>query len=320
MLSSQAFAFVAFITSCSTAVIYQGQSVHQVFQSPSNVSLPHNLLNASDPRFGLRGRYGQETLNIISLLVNTVNGLANLAHQPFHRRVSAFHVEILPWYADLDISIQPLQPEVDIEVRVAIYALYYAVYYMIQDTKFTNVDYEILWDSKVVGRISITKGASSSATVNNFLNSSQNTTIQNAQLFNTFNMTNLKATPNLGNEGLRPFFEYYHNAEKLTSSEVFVTIMAALKALAHWPSTQVVEPFRTGASGFNTRIQFLGDEVPRTQPPFLTYGLLIDTVRQIPIFMLEKKRFAELMIAVAYDDEILGKATLEKGSPDVGIA
>ena len=91
--------------------------------------------------------------------------------------------------------------------------------------------------------------------------------------------------------------------------------MATLKNVAQFPETDVVEPFRSGAEGFDARMQFLQEETPRTQPPFYIYSYVIDTVRKIPAYMVENKRFAELAIVVEYDEEDIGRAVLEKGSP-----
>jgi len=310
-LLSQALILYTLIPSSTAAVI---SPASQLFQSQSNLSLPDHASN-DDVRFELRGHYGDENLNIIALLMNTINGLANLAHQPCYKRIPGFHVEILPWYADIDISIQPARPARDIEVQIAVNALYYAVYNMIANKVFKNAEFDIFWDGNIVGQILIEKATGPSRTVSEVFNASQTTTEPSTPLSNQTVATNL--TANSG-EGLRLFFHYRPHGEKMSFQEVFVTLMAALKNLSRWPSSQVVEPFRTGARGCNARMQFYGDETPRTEPPFLTYALLVDSVRQFPFYMVDHKRFAELQAVVVCDGEVVGEVFLERGSPELG--
>ncbi len=283
-------------------------------QATANISLPSRLADG-DVRFGIRGHYGSDPLNIISVLMNTIHGLANLAHQPFHQRIPGFHVDILPWYADLDISIQPAGSARDVEVRVAVTALYYVVYDMIKNKIFTDAEFEILWDGVVVGHIQIGNAARTGSGVSNAAHISSELSVP---LVNDTIAGNLTAGSGLVGDGLHLYFHYLPDGARMSFQEVFVTLMAALKTLSQFPSAQVVEPFQTGARGFNARIQFYGDETPRTEPPFLTYAVLVDTVRQIPFHMVESKKFAELQVVVAFDEELLGQALLERGSPELG--
>lgn len=298
-------ASLALISSSSAAIVPSLQSISQ----SSNTTFP--LLN-EDLGFGIRGHYGENNLNIISILINTVNSLAQLAHQPFQKRIPVWRMEPLAWYPGIEMSIQPVRPARDVEVQVAITALYHAVLDMINNKAFKNGEFDILWNSVVVAQLVIGKGAGPSLTVRGIDDTSLVSTKQNTIPLNSTVSIILTAR----NQGLRLYFEYAPSGEKLTFQEVFITLMAALKGLSQFPSTQVVEPYRTGARGYSARMQFFGTETPRAEPPFLTYALLIDTVREIAFHALEKKKFAELHAVVVYDDEIVGEAVLEKGSPN----
>lgn len=307
---------LALITSAAAAVISSSRPIVQNTQAPVNISLPNRLAD-EDVRFGIRGHYGEEVLNIISLLMNTVHGLANLAHQPFRKRIPGFHVDILPWYADLDISIQPATPARDIEVQVAVTALYYVVYNMIDTKTFKNAAFTILWDGSVVGQIQINKAAGPSRTVSAGFNTPQISSEQPIPLLNDTIATHRTTNHSLREEGLSLFYSYFPQGRIMSFQEVFVTLMAALKCLSPFPSAQVVEPFQTGARGYVARMQFYGAETPRTEPPFLTYAILIETVRQMPFHMMESKLFAELQVVIAYDDELVGQAVLQNGPPEL---
>lgn len=74
----------------------------------------------------------------------------------------------------------------------------------------------------------------------------------------------------------------------------------------------MVDPLQTGASGYDARLIFPADDM-RTEPPLLTYGYLIDTVRQIPGYMQEQKRWWEMAIVIAYNILVVGRASLERG-------
>ena len=295
----------------SPATNHPSPLISQPLQIKPNLSNPLVLQGGPDPDFGLRGDYGDESVNIISLLMNAVSGLAELAHQPYHKHIPGGHVTALPKYSNVDISLQPVAPTEDIEVRVAVDSLFYMINDMIKTKRFRNADFEVLWDRRVVARILITKSTGPSTTVRGITNQTQGSITA---------VGDLEEGPNSLSTGVDYFFEYVPNGATLTYQEVFITIMATLKNLAEWPSNDVVEPFRSGAAGFNARMQFLSDETPRTKPPFLRYEYLIDTVKAIPDYMLGHKKFAELGILVSYGDELIGQALLEKGSPELGDA
>ncbi len=307
---------LALITSAAAAVISSSRPIVQNTQAPVNISLPNRLAD-DDVRFSLRGHHGEEAVNIISLLMNTVHALANLAHQPFRKRIPGFHVDILPWYADLDISIQPAAPARDIEVQVAVTALYYVVYNMIDTKTFKNAAFDILWDGSVVGQIQINKAAGPSRIVSAGFNTPQISSEQPIPLLNDTTATHRTTNHSLREQGLSLFYSYFPQAGIMSFQEVFITLMAALRCLSHFPSAQVVEPFETGARGYVAWMKFYGAEPPRTEPPFLTYAILIETVRQIPFHMMESKLFAELQVLIGYDDAPVGQAVLQNGSPEL---
>lgn len=275
-------------------------------------SISQTLLNASlnmDPNLTLRGRFGAESLPVIPMLMNAVSGLADLAYLDYDRRIPGFHVPNLPSYTGIDISIQPSAPATDVEVRFAVVGLYYIFYTMIMKKTFKNSDFGIIWNDVEVCRITINKRSrpSNQESVN-----ANSTVVFGSQPISSLNDT---AIPTIatGNTGLDYFFQYL-DFEKISPTEVFLTVMATLKDIAKWPDTDIVKPFRSRALGVKAGIQFLELETPRTEPPFLLYGNLIDTIKQIPAYSLQNKRFEGLVIVISFGSDIIGELMLEDGS------
>ena len=298
----------------SIAVIPQQLSISQ---SIFNHSLRSPLLNGTDPKFTLTGRFGSDSLPVISTLMDAVSGLADLAHLPFKERIRGFHVPNLPHYTDIDISIQPAAPATDFEVRFAIWGIYYILYAMVKGKSFKDANFNLLFNNEEVVHLSINNRVVPSA-----IEANQNHLVQgftnDVRSLSGKTTTKVNATSDLVNTGFQHFFEYLHSSddESINAQTVFITTMATLMDLAAWPDTDIVKPFRCGASGFDARIQFLELESPRTEPPFLHYGYLIDTVKQIPAFSLSNKKFAEMMITMSFGSDIIGEAILEKDTPE----
>lgn len=306
-----------FLTLTCAAVISPAQLI-----SPNLTSIyrPTTILKDIDEdRFEIKGRYGEDSINMISMLMNAVNGVADLAHKGFRGRIPEVIVDKLPGYQNVDIRISPALPARDIEVRIALWGLYFLAVNMVETRRFKNANYDLWWDGVIVANI-VVKPHTAVATLER--SGKQPLTDEEANLSllssKTSNPTStLFSTPST-NTGLTCFFKFFSPpaGEPIPALEVFVTVLATLRTLAQWPSTDTVEPFRTGCKDHDVRIQFLAQEFPRTGPPFLQYGFLIDMVREIPAFMLGKRKWAELMIVTAFGREIVGTARLEKGNPE----
>ena len=57
----------------------------------------------------------------------------------------------------------------------------------------------------------------------------------------------------------------------------------------------------------------------RTRPPFFEYRWLIESLRQLPAFLLQQGRFAEISMGIVVDGVHVGNGLLEKAVPD-GLA
>lgn len=278
-----------------------------IWQPTSNALLPVPLLNVTGSKLTLRGAYGSEDVPVLSLLMNVVEGLADLAHLPSQHRIRGFHVANLPEFTDTDISIQPTAPAVDLEVSIAIDGLYAILYDMTRNKSFKNADFDLCWNYVKVARVLINKRGKSADSTGI---SASPTDVSPGQTASSLDSTTGVAS-RAENAGLGWHFEYFESAAKIARQIFFITVMATLKHIAQWPETDVVEPFLSGPPGFDTRFQLLPRDTPRSEPPFLLYGSLIDVLRQLPAFALEKKKFAELMMIMSFGEDVIGEAVVD---------
>ena len=289
----------------SSSTIIPAQNVSQ-----SGLLLPDGPV----PKLKLSGGYGAERLPMLSVLMNTVGGLADLAYLPSSQRLRGFRVANLPDYTDIDIWIQPVSPATDIEARFAIDGLYTVLYNMITNNRFLYARFDLLYNDVKVGRVTIDIRDKSIDLKKLGFNHTE-VSIDRANLHSsTISPKNTTALE----VGLQTFFEFVEPPDKILPQQAFITIMAALNCIAQFPDTDVVEPFRVGAPGFNVQFQSLTLEHKRTEPPFLLYGSLIETLKRIPVYSIEKKRFGGIMIIISFGSDVIGEATLNTGTWDNG--
>ena len=259
-----------------------------------------------DPKLTLKGRFGRESLPIIPVLMAAVEGLADMAYLEPKRRIRGFHVANPPQYTDNDISIQPAPNQADFEVGFAVWGLYYVLYTMVMTKTYNDSDFLVLWNDVEVGRIIIQRRRIPSIPDTADFDSSVVPEIQNSSSFGK----SAVLAPGGGTMGLDYFFDFMED-EKIAPQEVFLIVMAALKDISKQPDTDVVKPFRSKVPGIKAGIQFMELEKPRTEPPYLLYGNLIDTIRKIPSYSLDHKRFGGMTIIISFDNHIIGEAMME---------
>ena len=283
----------------------------QLISQPNlNTSLLTPSLNADGSKFVLSGRFGTDKVSPLSVLMIAVSGLADLAHLDRYRRIKGFHVSNLPEYTDIDISLQPSAPAKDFEVQHAAFGIYCVLYSMVASKTFTNSTFSLgrggvdLLQVQISNRVR--PGVGSKAGTNYTIVPYS----QNASLLDV----GLQAS-NFTEGGFQNFFEYSDDpADDMLPHEVFITIMATLRSLMLEPDTDIAMPFRCSARGYNIRLDFLGVVPEPKHPPYLRIGNLIDAVKQVPGYMVTQKKFQSMLIVVAFGEEVIGEAILEKGS------
>ncbi|KAL6718449.1 hypothetical protein ACLMJK_004539 [Lecanora helva] len=261
--------------------------------------------------FMLNGKYGAEKIPITSVLMNALSGLADLAHLDHDRHIDAFHVPNLPDYTDVDIHLQPVAPDTDFEVQHATLGIYFVIYNMITKHTFRNCTFTLDYKDISLLQVTINKRPKPKYGLDaNAQNSSSSIPTSSPN-----SPTALSDKP-----GPIPHFEFVPGPEEaLVPQAVFIAMMATIKSVSTFPSTDIVQPFRAGALGFNVRFQCMRMEKPRTEPPFLLYGHLVDVVRGIPGYMLRERKWQGMMIVVTWGrEEIIGEGVVDKGGLELG--
>ena len=318
---------------CRSAVVSQGQMISQPLLGNTTFG---NSLGDLDPRFRLRGRFGSDNVNAISMLSNAVNGIGDLAHLDFSSRVPEVIVKKLPRYQDVDITVKPVAPATDVEVRIAVWGIHHTVTTAIRQKAYRDADFDIYWDNVMVANCLVTlaarpgQGLGTDSTPEIIIDpngldiprtiiTNVSSKIPTADLTKATNLssTSLGALTDI-DPNLNPRFEFVEQppGKNFSPAEVFATVLAVMNAVAEFPSWELAHAVGGGCRGFDLKI-LMGpeDNPPRSSTPILTWGYVIDTLRQIPPFMIEKKKWAELMFIIIHGRTIIGKGILEPGAP-----
>ena len=113
---------------------------------------------------------------------------------------------------------------------------------------------------------------------------------------------------------LSPSFFFNRHSRRISIPDVFLMAMTAFKAFAIYRSTDHLRhPMAVNIGPEWDITMRFHPETRRTQPPYCDFGWLIETVRRMPVFMLEQNRFAELSIGNIVDGLYVGDGLLEKG-------
>ena len=308
---------IAILMSLTLPIITKALGLDVPSFSEQLISQPHVNATLSVPvdlgaghQYVLKGAYGNVKLPSIPVLMNALDGLADLAHLDSKSRIRGYHVPTVPNYRDIDIGIHPPWPETDFEAQYAVYGLYCVIYNMITTKTFLNSTFGLGQDGMNWVTIVINKRSKSATIPEAEVNLASTSENGNLSL-----VANTNSTAENDDRGLQYFFKLLD--EQIAPQDVFITIMATLKNVAQEEDEEIVDPFRSGALGFTIRFQSLPLRKPRTAPPYLTYKYLIDTIKHIPGYMIKERKFAALMIVISFGKEVIGEAVLEKGTPEV---
>lgn len=258
--------------------------VNQEFPQPNATAILRNYASPEpDPRFRFKAIYGSKNIAAISLLMNAVNGLAILAHQPLGQGITGVPDIVLRAYQEVDIAITPAARFRIFDNKLAIWGLYGAMHEMALWNKFTEVQFDLFWEEINIATILITEQRKTQAG----LNSSLDVKTRSPAGFSL-----------RGNKGLRLGFQYVTYGSFMSYQEVFMTVLATLQILAYWSDSDVIYPFTIKAQGFHAVLQASFGGPPPKTGPYLLSAWVIDTVRMIPGYMLQYNRFADLEVTI----------------------
>ena len=292
-----------------------------LLQRPSNLSLADfaNVTSLGDdhPHFSAEVYDGNVRLRSISMLMNTVEALATLALKDQTARGSGAHFHA-HGYDDVVIDVVPLPPATDILNEVAVLCISDGMYILIRERAYENARVVCSWDAVPVAKVYFGRPG-------NHLPSSNTTLTLLSPTAETLggsdnnNFTSLTTTTTNATllEAVTPVFFFSSDSQTLTIPGVFVTLIFALKGFAFRPNTDTVQTYTVihPAEEGDASMVFEPYQI-RTRPPYFEYRWLIETLRQMPAFLLQQGRFAELSIGIFVDGVHVGNGVLEKPKPD----
>ena len=303
------------------AIISPPQSLSNPFTNSPTVDTT-TLDLPVDSRFAFKAKYGEPDIPATPCFMNVVELLAQYAELDYLSKVGPRHGVVLPEYPQVEIAILPAAPASSVEVRLIIWGIFFGVRDILRTSSFHEAEWELLWEHEVVAYIYLTEPTGLQTTSKNgTLSTDEPLTLlpgSNRTIGGILDNTNtINHSPDALNEGRfswQPIFSPI--GKPLTVVEVFLTVMAGLKNTApHAASDKVPKPYASAAVDVNANVQFYIHKrsTPRPTPPFFQYIHIIKALRLIPGYMLQKKRFAELIFVLNVDGITVGEGYLEKG-------
>ena len=256
-----------------------------------------------DSRFSIRAGYSDIRLQPTAVLMNAVHVAANLAVLDFNKR---FIVDIapLPKYPDIKIDFVPVPPMIAVETKILVWGLYGGINDIVGRKQFKEVEFDLLWNGKVVAWLRFEKAVSDMV---RGTAERKHPTIK-PHVLQTF-VTNDTLPPRFQtNKGLTinptPFAfsaQYTPYSKPLSIFQVFMSVFSALVQIAPLAATSEVKELAYEAQDFNSRIVVFKTE--RKVRQIFEYRWLVEGLKRIPEFMLESAKFAE----VGWEIEVNGK-------------
>ncbi len=317
-----------YLSLTETATIAGGTTLLTPSHPRSTSSNFTTLTEPVDPRFKIEIVYGTHQFSAISCLMTAVNVLAILANMNYSGKIRDLRYTMAQ-YPDFVITMQPVGPEVEIENRIAVWALYYGVKTIVEDENSRDCEIAIYWDDKLVAKATFKNPEHPKASVVGHFKPTQ---ISNepTQILTGTNSSTLasKSTANIKanrladdplNTQLKVLFHSSSEAQSLSYIEVFITVMASLKDLAQFSSTERM-PFlvSSAGAGYLARMSFPAEDPPRTRPPYFQVRWAIEAVRQVPGWQLTRGRWCEVGFALMIGEVFVGSGALDKGEIENG--
>lgn len=275
-----------------------------------------------DPRFGYKAIYGEISLPITPCFMNAVELMAQYAELDYMSKARKRHGVVLPAYPQVEMAVLPVAPATSVEIRLIIWGIWEGIRDMLNSKNgFKEAEFQIKWSGKVVAFIYFTKPLDLQRSSGN---GTQDQVEKDLDLSLGLNETTINVPDTLNNITSDALTDaqftwmplFIQGGKTLTPVEVFVTVLAGLKSAAQPAATDKVPgPFASSADGFDANMQFYLHKrrVPRTSPPFFQYIHIIKSLRLIPGYMLEKKKFADLGFGVVVSGKVIAEGILEKG-------
>ncbi|KAL8820704.1 MAG: hypothetical protein Q9223_001127 [Gallowayella weberi] len=276
------------------------------------VSAPQ-LKDDDDPRFSIDITMSDTKLSPTAVYMNTVELAAQYAQMDYHSRVPQRRGVVLPQYPQIEITVIPAPPARSVEIRLILFALYGTIIDMVYTPNgFNESEVEVIWDNQVKAYIYFTPPVDQSSAGNDQILDHALRLPANAPTLQEMNDTTV-LSPNTPFDW-KPV--YKPDGSILRIADVFLLSLAAIKSLARYPGTErITDPFHIGSEVVDANIQvYVQDRrMPRPTPPFLRYMHVIETLRRVPGWQLERRRFAEFFCSIEVSRRSVGVLLMNKG-------
>ncbi|KAI4184956.1 MAG: hypothetical protein L6R41_004412 [Letrouitia leprolyta] len=263
-----------------------------------------------DPRFSTDITMSETKLPPTPVLMSAVELSARYAEMNYLGGVPRRQGIVLPQFPQVEIAVIPAAPARTVEVRLIILAIYDTILDMIYGKRFNESEVEVKWENQVKAYMYITpplddeRRASGNFTNIEITNSSEKEIPPPLQ-------ADTNDTPN-------PIFDwkpiYKPAGANLFPNDVFLLALGAIKVVAPNSATeQVTGPFHVGSDLVDANLQVYTQDRRLARPPYLRYGQVLEAVRRIPGWQLERRRFAEFFCSIEVSRKSIGVVLLEKG-------
>ncbi|KAI4234283.1 MAG: hypothetical protein L6R40_006829 [Gallowayella cf. fulva] len=246
-------------------------------------------------------------VNPFRLLLNAVDALAIIGLQDIRGRLPASRFQLTK-YPSVVIDVDPAAAATDVMNLAASLCVYHGVSDVLRRRIYKEVT--IICEFRM-------------GSVKEMLGVSLRTISPDPDKAMSVSASNGTESTMAVSDALRPHFFYVHDAEALDYTDTMVTLMYSIMHLSRQSKTAVMpRTYTDPGTHWDACIIFPGDgpRPPRGPPPYLEFRWVIGTLRKVPDFMIQQRRFAELGIHFRIDDVYLGSAILKKGKPDRAVA
>lgn len=277
-----------------------------------------------DPRLKLYIKIYEGHLPSRSCLMNTVEALAFLAEKDYHGTTPQMTISV-PGYTDVQIVIKPPDGARTLPVKPAVLGLYLAVLAMSTDPAmqemFEITSWIVLWDDVKVAYILMQLSDPRNQTQAQDLTGLPSGTMlklndttpiilaedsKNGHFANSTNPTNTD---------VKLIMSFYPWGTPLREMSVFITVLATLKDIAQYPSTDLVADFEIAVPVSDVSIAFTKEaSTGLTGPPSFEYRWVIGAAKQIPLWMVHH-RWWESSFTIEVNDYVVGEGWVRRALP-----
>lgn len=241
-----------------------------------------------DPRFSVEIECGQSTLPGMSVLMNAVHAMTDLALEDFHEPIVpiAYSLDRFP---EVTIAPKATAPGGAIQTRFIVWGLYQGIVEMNRMKKSQKAVFTLKWEAVIVGHILVAGPRAELSGVQGNVTESirRRSRIRATSRTEEMAQNSPNATRTSNDQSLTVSF--VPTGPALTGYEVLITVLYALAYAAQYPSAEAVEAFKLQPS--DAKNMYLGI-VGAGTTPFFQYRWVIETLDKIPRYMLYQGRFS----------------------------